>query len=577
MKRAEAMIFILIIFLSSSFLIAITINVPADQPTIQAGIDESVDGDIVLVDPGTYVENIDFDGKAITVGSLYHTTQDTSFISQTIIDGNGSGSVVTFENEEDSTAVLTGFTITNGYVSSGNHGGGIYCYSSNPSLKNVKISDNIASRYGGGIYCWNSSPSLMSVAITGNSTFGADSHGGGISCWDNSSPSLENVTISGNYSSNYGGGLSCKINSNPILKNVTISDNFAYDYGGGIYCPGSTLILQNVIISDNSANYRGGGVYFYYSSPVLQNVAITGNSIVNDYDSQALGGGVYCSYSSPILQNVTITDNSTSTYSGLGGKGGGIFCYHSTSSYINVTVSNNTASENGGGIYCCYSSSPSLMNCIFWNNYPQEIYLPESYYLNTITISYSDIHGGESGIVTNDSGIVYWLEGNINEDPFFIETGDYPFSIQDISPCVNAGIPDTAGLNLPEFDLAGNSRVFGGRVDMGAYENQNIIVSTDEVLIPLVIILNQNYPNPFNPETTISFSIPEEWNVELSIYNIKGQKMKSLLNDQISAGEHSIIWNGEDDSGKIVSSGVYLYKLNVNGKTEAVKKCLLMK
>lgn len=89
--------------------------------------------------------------------------------------------------------------------------------------------------------------------------------------------------------------------------------------------------------------------------------------------------------------------------------------------------------------------------------------------------------------------------------------------------------------------------------------------------------LLNNYPNPFNPTTTISFSIPVESKVNLSIHNIKGQKIKSLLSDQLAAGEHSIIWNGEDASGKKVGSGVYLYKLTLNGKTDAVKKCLLLK
>ncbi|MCK5052538.1 MAG: SBBP repeat-containing protein [Candidatus Cloacimonetes bacterium] len=86
-----------------------------------------------------------------------------------------------------------------------------------------------------------------------------------------------------------------------------------------------------------------------------------------------------------------------------------------------------------------------------------------------------------------------------------------------------------------------------------------------------------NHPNPFNPTTTISFSISKEGYIDLSIHNIKGQKIKSLLSDQITAGEHSIVWNGEDASEKKVSSGIYLYKLNINGKTEVVKKCLLLK
>ncbi|MBL7149555.1 MAG: T9SS type A sorting domain-containing protein [Candidatus Cloacimonetes bacterium] len=96
-------------------------------------------------------------------------------------------------------------------------------------------------------------------------------------------------------------------------------------------------------------------------------------------------------------------------------------------------------------------------------------------------------------------------------------------------------------------------------------------------IIPACVTLHRNYPNPFNPTTTISFSIPEESKVDLSVYNIKGQKVKSLVKESFESGNHSVIWDGNDDTGKPVSSGVYFYKLNVNGKSEAVKKCLLLK
>ena len=86
-----------------------------------------------------------------------------------------------------------------------------------------------------------------------------------------------------------------------------------------------------------------------------------------------------------------------------------------------------------------------------------------------------------------------------------------------------------------------------------------------------------NYPNPFNPITTISFSIKEDSKINLSIYNIKGQKVKTLINNEISKGNHSISWNGEDENNNSVSSGVYLYKLKVNNKTDVIKKCLLLK
>ncbi len=92
-----------------------------------------------------------------------------------------------------------------------------------------------------------------------------------------------------------------------------------------------------------------------------------------------------------------------------------------------------------------------------------------------------------------------------------------------------------------------------------------------------VFKLSQNYPNPFNPTTTISFSIPEENKVDLSIYNIKGQKVKTIANGSFEKGNHSFIWDGDDESGKLVGSGVYLYKLNIDGKNEVMKKCLLLK
>lgn len=104
-----------------------------------------------------------------------------------------------------------------------------------------------------------------------------------------------------------------------------------------------------------------------------------------------------------------------------------------------------------------------------------------------------------------------------------------------------------------------------------------IVQSSQNVIIDSYINSISNFPNPFNPSTTIEFSIQNASEIDISIFNIKGQKVKTIANNQYEKGNHSTIWNGNDESGKPVSSGVYLYKLNVNGKTEAVKKCLLLK
>jgi len=85
------------------------------------------------------------------------------------------------------------------------------------------------------------------------------------------------------------------------------------------------------------------------------------------------------------------------------------------------------------------------------------------------------------------------------------------------------------------------------------------------------------YPNPFNPSTIINFSIPIDSNVELSIFNIKGQKVKNLVSDDFEKGNHSVVWLGNNEADKRVSSGIYFYKIVINGKKELSKKCLLLK
>ncbi len=85
-----------------------------------------------------------------------------------------------------------------------------------------------------------------------------------------------------------------------------------------------------------------------------------------------------------------------------------------------------------------------------------------------------------------------------------------------------------------------------------------------------------NYPNPFNPETNVSFSIPYDSEVELSIFNIKGQKVKTLINEELHKGKHTTIWSGVDENNKPVSSGIYLYRIKTNNQ-ESVKRMLLLK
>ena len=98
----------------------------------------------------------------------------------------------------------------------------------------------------------------------------------------------------------------------------------------------------------------------------------------------------------------------------------------------------------------------------------------------------------------------------------------------------------------------------------------------DENIIPEKFYLKQNYPNPFNPETTIAFNLPNKSKVCLEIFNIKGQKVITLINEEKETGFHKIIWNGRDSNNRKVSSGVYFYRI-ITEKNEKIKKMILIK
>ncbi len=104
-------------------------------------------------------------------------------------------------------------------------------------------------------------------------------------------------------------------------------------------------------------------------------------------------------------------------------------------------------------------------------------------------------------------------------------------------------------------------------------------VSVEEMVefisqIPIKFI--KNYPNPFNPVTTISFEIGEAGKTQVEVFNAKGQKVKTLINENLAIGSHSVDWKGNNSSNKRVSSGIYFYKITVNGQ-QKIKKMLMLK
>ncbi len=316
---------------------ATTLHVPDEYPTIQAALMAADSSDTVLVQPGTYYENIfwpDVNGiKLISAGDS----------SNTVIDGSGNGSVIYLNPSTatiDSTTEIRGFKITNG----GNiaNGGGMLVSNASPVLTRLWVTGNTATTDGGGLYLNSSNPTLTHVTVSGN-TAGS---GGGLLIYYNSNPTLTDVTVTGNTATNYGGGLYISNNSNPTLTYVTVTGNTATNYGGGGLVISSSPSLMDVVVSGNTAGGEGGGLKITGGNPTLMNVAVRNNSAY-------IGGGLYIShYNSPALTAVSITGN-------IAYDGGGLCIdYSSNPTLTDVMVSSNVANRHGGGLLI--SGSPTL-------------------------------------------------------------------------------------------------------------------------------------------------------------------------------------------------------------------------
>ncbi|MDP8314635.1 MAG: FG-GAP-like repeat-containing protein [Candidatus Celaenobacter antarcticus] len=369
-KIITSILFLFIIanfYLLQADLINVNANGGAQFLSIQEAINVASNGDTILVHSGTYYENINFNGKNIVVASLYLTTGNKDYINDTVINGNHNGVVVTFENGETSSAILKGFTITNGYA-----------------------------EYGSGIKCKNASK-----------------------------PVIDHLIISGNTATDDGGGVACYTNSSMTISNCIFNNNIANDNGGGIFLNHSKGLIDNCLFSDNISN--GGS------------------------------SAIDCWSSDPLIINCTLVNNISYSWATIG------IWDTSSPNIIDCIVSNNTGS--GFVFHSQSQATVEYCNC------------------------YENSYGSFSGSVPQGLGTI--IQVNANNDPcdefynIFIDpklndTVNSNYVLLPTSPCIDAGIPDTTGLNLPQYDLDGNLRIVDGNgdgiaiIDMGCYESDGM-------------------------------------------------------------------------------------------------------
>ncbi|MCF7912767.1 MAG: right-handed parallel beta-helix repeat-containing protein [Candidatus Cloacimonetes bacterium] len=351
-------------------------------------------------------------------------------------------------------------------------------------------------------------------------------------------------------------------------------------YRGSIYLDDSDVRLEDMAISDNYGGYVGGGLNLVNNSLCeLDNVKISHNT------ADTGGGAIYCGSNSEVrLTECEITGNQVEIdweYAGAA-----ICCVDSSKAVlINCTLADNYALA-GGSICIDGNSTMTMVNSISRNDSPAEIYIgQEADFDQPVVLAYCNLQGGSAGIETPEGGQYEWLDGNIDAEPLFVdpEAGDYELMID--SPCVDSGIDWFEWNEEVLVDLA-EEDYYGVAPDMGCYEYGN--VNTDEFKIDNVKLKINAYPNPFNPETTISFSITTSlrgtttWQAEgtekaeISIYNIKGQRLRKWNIENVKSKINQVVWDGRNENGRLVSSGVYLVRLQ-SEKASAMKKIMLIK
>ena len=263
----------------------LVITVPGDQPTIQSAIDVAAAGDTVLVAPGTYVENINFQGKAVTVESEQGP-------EATVIDGNLAGPVVTFASGEGLASMIRGFTLQRGRAS---NGGGVRINASSPTVAGNIITNNMACGGGGGVEADNSSARIEHNLITNNGQWSDCSGGpggGGIGLVGAGQTQILGNTIMGNsWSSSSGGGITLFAAGAPVIRDNVIKANSAFYYGGGLWIVNRSdaSIVQNLIV-DNRAG-KGGGIYF--ASAGTRGMLLVNNTIAGNH---GLGSAIFASF-----------------------------------------------------------------------------------------------------------------------------------------------------------------------------------------------------------------------------------------------------------------------------------------
>jgi predicted outer membrane repeat protein len=297
-----------------------------------------------------------------------------------VIDCQSGGQGVKFWTYEEYRALLDGITVKRGR---GVNGGGIYCIDASPTIDQCVFADNEATNDGGGAFCsGDANPEISHCAFVDNTAIG----GAGI--WTYST---------GVYS--------------PVVSICTFDNNQATARGGGVYGSSCSTIFTRCIFDANGATIHGGGAYFLNSTPALVNCLFTGNTA-------GTNGSAYYALSSTVTNSGTTIDKNNAAYPPSGRPDNGSAVYLAEDSHATFANTIVTFNVPGPGVWCDEAQGANLSCCDIFGN------------------AGGDWVGGIAGQLG--------LNGNIGQDPFYCDSMDGDYHLQDNSPCAPHSPPGCA-------------------------------------------------------------------------------------------------------------------------------------
>ena len=549
--------------------------------SIQKGIELAMNGDTVLVEPGTYATNNAIYNKNIILGSRYLTTGDTSFISSTIINGEGEGCPLMIYGNVNDSCRVTGFSIQNG--TSGcvyGQGGGIYVEGSNPRLDNLIIKNNRSTNFGGGMHIV-SSPTIENIILKNNE---ADELGGGLYIAGGASPTMNNIQIIGN-TAVHGGGIFISENAQAIMNNTLIVENyqsaenpnntiFNFDGYGAIETNGSSIQLDGCTIAHNQStgillrngsNLTLSNSIFWFNEPILldndilDTINISYSNIENGFE------GLGNISSNPLFCRIDLQDYALATNSPCIGTGQnnrnmgalGVGCEQSNSHW-NFSIGEPIIQLDGGDGELNPGESLSIEVEFCNNSETGHMFYPGVVLeADTNLVSIFPDHFWFYGMDANSCNIVTF---NIVADSNIIS---------DTSVAFTAFVEALNCENQPEYCIFGDTTSFYMQI---AFQGA---LSSQSPQVPVEFTVHQNHPNPFNPITLIQYDLPNNGFVNITIYDMMGRLVKTLLNNSKFAGYNYVLWDATNDHDEPVSAGVYIYVIQFDDSIDTKKMILL--